>query len=177
MNYRSHLRTLAVVLITAALLSTIFPGAAEAAVKKVKPIKLSSFHPRGSSDIQSTYFVSCGLGPCIFYYPLKLPVGAVIKGLSYQHGGQGVNAHTIVGLDRVRPSAPLPLQRIYQAEKFQDTGSFYNTVKVNGALLPGAVKKVQKGWRYFLSVQAENNPGPSIGTVGTIKVTYTPPAP
>jgi hypothetical protein len=177
MNLTSKAKILAVFLITAALLTAILPGEAPGAVKKVKPGKLLHFQPGGSLDVQSPYFVSCGGGPCLFYYPLKLPVGTVIKGLSYQHSGQGALAKTIVGLDRVRPSAALPLQRIYHGEMVQGTGALYNTVKVNGALLPGAVKKVQKGWRYFLTVQAENNPGPHLGAVGIIKVTFEPPAP
>jgi hypothetical protein len=171
------LRMLALFLVVAVLLSAFLPGTVSAAVKKVKPDKLT---PSRSSlaFIRNPSFVSCQSGYCYYYYPIKLPVGAEIKGLSYQHSMQGGGglAFTIVGLARVNPKAGVPLQRIYYYESNIDTGSLYNTVKVDGILEPGAVKKVQKGWDYLLTVQVEHSGG-TYTAVGTIKVKYNPPSP
>jgi len=173
MKCRSRIKRPAVYLIMAALLSAFLPGTAAAAVKKVKAEKLiQSRTPQ--ANIRSPFFVSCKSGSCFYYYPLKLPAGAVLEGLSYRHSGQGTGAQTIVGLDRVKPVAATPLQRIYQGDSTEDTGSLYDTVKVVGELQDGAVKKVRNSWDYLLVVETSASP---LGAVGTIKVIYKPPAP
>ena len=175
MNYRSRIQALTVVLTVAALFVAALPGGAEAAVKKIKQDKLISSR-NNQLEIRTPFYTTCLTGPCFFYYPLKLPVGTVFKGLSYQHSAEG-NGHTIVGLNRVKAGASPSLQNLFEGEKFEDTGSIYETVQADGVPQAGVTKKVQKGWDYFVSVQVDGTLGPPVGAVGTIKITYNPPAP
>jgi hypothetical protein len=175
MNKKSMIQILTIALTTAALLAAVLPGGAEAAVMKVKQHQLISSR-NGQFDARTPFFTSCTAGPCFFYYPLKLPVGAVIKAMSYQHSGEG-NGGSQVGLDRVNPGQDPPLQTLFQGSLLQDTGSLYEMVWVDASPKIGLTKKVQKGWDYFLRVQVDGSLGPPWGAVGTIKVKYNPPSP
>jgi len=165
-------RAVATVLATGAVLAVLLPTPASAARKRVAPARLVESVQPTSNAARAPYFVGSILGPCYYHYPLKLPAGTVITGLSYLHGGASAGAHTIVGIDRVRPGADPPLQRIYEGESSQVTGAIFPSVKVVGALQPNAKRKVARGWDYFLAVEVDT-PGLILwGAVGTITVSY-----
>lgn len=145
--------------------------AASAGVLTVSPARLLPSRATPQASMRTPFLAGSISGTVTYYLPLNLPAGRLITGLSYQHSGEGDGSRTMVGLDRVRPAAAVPFQRLYGADWTENTGSVWKQVWVQGAHQSGAVKRIQNGWKYFLSVEA-TSPVPSLTAVGAIKVYY-----
>jgi hypothetical protein len=148
------------------ILFVSFATGAYGATLRIKPEKL-----KAAKNIQSDFRLPFAVGSNAqnvnFYYLLKLPRGTKFKGLEYQHGGLALS-DTSVSIMRAKADASPALQWILQGESTQDTVNPMDMVWVEADFLPGAVRRVKKGWTYFVFVEC----GENASIVGDIKVFY-----
>ena len=161
-----------ILVLTALSLTTLPVTGAGAAVLKVKPMQLKK-SDNLQLDIRLPFRVGSVAGSAAFHYKLKLKKGSRITGLRYQHSGitSGLSPSTAVFLMRARATAADPsraLQPIITGLSHADTGHINEMIWVDGGFAPDAVKRVQKGWTYFLVVGTTNAPS----FVGDIEVTH-----
>jgi len=152
-------------LLTLVLISSV-TGAAYGATLRIKPDKLKK-NGNIQADVRLPFVVGSITESVSYHYPLKFPKGTRLKGLEYQHGG-GALANTIVSIMRVKADASPALHFIMQGESSENTGSGIKRIWVEADIFPGAIRRVKKGWTYFVFVECDDNPS----YVGDIKVFY-----
>jgi len=151
----------------AALLLAAPAVPAAAAQRVVTPLKLRPVSNR-QVDLRDPFSVrSGGDYDSEFWAPVRLPVGAVIRGVRYQHASSGGFA-TRVTLVRVRPDVAEAIQGVADATSSDDTGSNLEFVTVNGPPAAGARAKVRAGWTYAVWVVSSS----ADASVGKITVLY-----
>jgi hypothetical protein len=134
---------------------------------KIKPDRLKKVIS-AQEDLRWPFLVASNMQNVNFYYPLKLPAGTRIRGMDYQHGGGTVLTNTTVSLMRVKADASPALQLILQGRSTENTGSGLKLVWIQADFDPGAVRRVKKGWTYYVFVEI----GEESSFVGDIKVFY-----
>ena len=146
----------------------VLPGKAAGATRKIQPHRLI---PAVSNQKDLKTFMAVvsrdPVYPVSFYFPLKLPGGAVITGLRYKHAGLLNPAKTKVSIMRVRAAAAEPLQRIISGSSTSYSPTLvFETVR--GQFLPGMTRRIIRGWKYYLLVGCET----PLSAVGTVFVNY-----
>ena len=166
MKYRDFVRACFPALLAGTLLLLALPALAAAGELVIKPSQLRPLS-NVQDDTHSYLGVSGGSATAIFWAPVKLPPGTVIKGLRYQHGSNA-GSRTVVGIVRVRPEGVPALQGIYSATSDTATPAVFEFITVTGTLVLDAVKKVAAGWSYAVMASSDN----SSSRIGTIRVLY-----
>lgn len=140
---------------------------APAGQRTVRPLKLNPLSSR-QADLRDPFSVRSG-GPydSEFWAPVRLPLGAVIRGVRYQHASDG-GATTHVTVIRVRPDSDEAIQSVVSANSAADTGSNHEFVTVSSPPATGPRARVKAGWRYAVWVVSS---GPD-AAVGKVTVLY-----
>lgn len=146
----------------------VLPGKAAGATRKIQPHHLIPT-VSNQEDVKTSFVVASRdpVYPVSFYFPLKLPGGAIITGLRYKHAGLSNPAKTKVSIMRVRAAAAEPLQTIISGSSTSYSPTvFFETVR--GQFLPGMTRRITPGWKYYLLVSC----GKPFSGVGTVFVAY-----
>jgi len=149
-------------------LSLFLPAPAAAGQIVIGPAKLRA-ESNVEQDTRLPFAVaSRTAGPAHFWAPVRLPLGAVVKRLVYQHARGGAAGETSVELKRAGSFGDQFLvETVATGWSDQVTGGPYRFVNV--VTTPSSSRrKIAPGWRYGVEVTA-------VGTdaaVGWVKIVY-----
>jgi len=169
---KSRLRSaIAAALALSAVLAAAAPAAALSKAV-IRPEKLTPVNRQVSQGLTPVYVGSLGATPATFWAPLKLPLGARIKGLVYYHWGDGTH-FTNVMVTRAKVGQPLSAADIIfynQSNASVSLASPPVTMTMMTKNNPSSDTLVRPGYRYFIFVTSEE----SHSLVGGVKVLYQP---
>lgn len=156
-------------LAAAAVLAAAQPAAA-VSVLTIPPEKMTPVNSHLAQMRVTAYVSSLGATAATFWAPVKLPLGARIKGLVYYHWGDGTNPSS-VWVTRAKIGSPLSAADIIFANTSTAAASASDppvTLTMLTKNSPASDTLVRPGYRYFIFVSTAT----SGAKVAGVKILY-----